>query len=71
MLKNRSFTFKIEKPSKEETDSEPKEQRSFEEKAEVILEIAERVAFKGFLCVLTYVVFDTYRQVSVARASHD
>lgn len=70
MLKNRSFTLKIEKPQAD-TETEPRETRTFEEKLDYVLEKGERVAIIGLGFLASYVLLDTFRQVSIERARHD
>lgn len=70
-LRDRAITLKIEKPKPEDGDGEPRDPRSFEEKVDFLLEVGGRVAIWGTLFVFGYVLLDTHRQVSVAKASHN
>lgn len=68
MFKNRKITVTVDKKDKD-TDEGPVDPRSFEQKAEVILNKLERFGKMAFLGLCTYVILDTYRQVRVADAN--
>lgn len=71
MFKNRKITVTMDKVDKkqEPTDSHEQE-RAFEEKVIFVTAAAKDVAKRVFIGVCIYVILDTHRQVSVARASN-
>lgn len=68
MLKGRAVTIKLERPVPEgEVENKP-DNRSVEEKAEVVLYVIEKVASKIFMGMCVYILLDTRRQVAIAKA---
>lgn len=68
MLKGRTVTLKLERPSVEGEAKEHQSDEPFEDRAEVILKIVERIGTKMFAGLVVYVLLDTHRKVAVAKA---
>lgn len=69
MFKNRKITVTVDKKN-EGPDFEALDHHlSCEEKAELFLRTFEKVGKKVFIGICIYVILDTHRKVSVARAS--
>lgn len=71
MFKNRSVNVKLQKDEKTPATKTTTDTRSIEEKTGAILKPLGKFGFKVALCVGAYVLLDTFRQVSVARATID
>lgn len=67
MFKNRAITVKVDKVDKHHTAEKSCDDKTFEEKADIVLHILEGLGVKLFLGVCVYVILDTQRQVAVAK----
>lgn len=70
MFKNRTLAVKVVKDEKEKEPEVTCCHRTFEEKTENVRDNLENLGRKVFLGICIYIVLDTYRQVSVAKASN-
>jgi hypothetical protein len=70
MFRNRSITIKVNKEG-DSTTTEAADDKSFENKTEVILRALEGIGAKMFLGVVVYVLLDTRRQVAIQNAIHN
>lgn len=70
MFRNRSLVVKVAKEDKDKTPEAACCHRTFEEKADIVRINFENLGRKVFLGVCIYIVLDTVRQTSVAKASN-
>lgn len=70
MFRKRAIKVSLEKQGKSDPVVKTDE-TTFEEKAAVVRHILGDVVGKVFIGVAAYVVLDTYRQVSIAKALRD
>lgn len=71
MFKNRDVTIKLGKKTTVNTEEEPEDVMSFDDKTDKILEVTERLAKKAFIGVAVYIVLDTWRQTSIEKSKYD
>ncbi len=70
MFKNRKITVTMDKKTKEEDQSTEADPKAFEKKADIVVQRLEALGVQLFVGILIYTIFDTRRQVSVARAKN-
>jgi hypothetical protein len=70
MFGNREIKLKVEKINKDQNSEVSSDPRSFEQKTEYVLHKLEHIGKKIFVGFCIYIVLDTHRQVSVARATY-
>ncbi len=68
MFKNRKVTIQLDKVDKGEGSDTTIDPEAFEKKADHILQKLERLGAKAFFGLCIYVVLDTHRQATVAKA---
>ena len=65
---NRTVEFKVTKPNKPESTTTPKTPTERQEQLDMILNLAHNAAWDVAKLVGAYMIMDTWRKVSIAKA---
>jgi hypothetical protein len=70
MFRKRALEVQVVKKSKDKTVEELMDTKTFEQKADIVLQKLTKIGAQVFAGVCVYVLLDTYRQVQIAQATN-